>query len=350
MFGTRRWILGLALSSTLLACGGGSGGARGDGGGGGEAGWVYHEIAGAACGNGSAWGVATNLRPGATDVVVFLAGGGACWDAESCFALGAAVHIDEDVGEATVVAEAEALEPFLFSRQTGTGPFAEASFVYVPYCTGDLHAGRRVADYDVLGQTRSVHHVGAENLDALLARWDDLLPQPERLWLSGASAGGFGAALNWWRFRQRFPQASAVHVIDDSGPPIDVPAARFADWVGAWDLEQPADCADCADGFSRLLPHYAQALPSGDRFAYLGFANDSVIALYYGDGTDVIGTKLSGLRTTLEGDARFGGFFLEGTDHVVLSNPQRATAAGLSAATWVEQFVTAAPEWTTTGP
>jgi hypothetical protein len=338
-----------ALSCASLACGGGDHGGAPDGGPA-AAGWTYHAIDGARCGNGSPWGVATSVQPGATEVVVFLAGGGACWDSATCFELGAAVHVAEDLPSATVLAEARALEGWLFSRQANLAPFPTASFVYLPYCTGDLHAGRRVASYPVGAGTREVHHLGAANLDRLLAGWDDLLPPPGRLWLAGVSAGGFGATLNWWRFRARFPAAAAIDVIDDSGPAIDVPAGRFADWVAAWELEQPAGCADCADGLSLLLPHYAAALPASDRYAYLGYEADAVIALYYGEGADVIAAKHAALRTALEAEPRFGGFFLAGGDHVVLADPTRSTTSGVSAATWIDQLIDGSPGWATTGP
>jgi hypothetical protein len=335
-----------ALAALAIGCGDGAtvgpDAAAGD--------WRYHEVAGAACGNGSPWGVATRIWPGASEVVVFLAGGGACWDGDSCYVVGAAVHLDEDLGAATVLDEARALEPWLFSRDPEVGPFAGASFVYVPYCTGDLHAGQRVAEHLALGQTRTAHHVGGSNLGLLLDQWDAWLPEPERLWLTGVSAGGFGATLNWWRFRDRFPAADAVHVLSDSGPAIDVPGARFAAWVGAWDLIQPPGCDDCGDGFSRLLPHYDQAMPAGDRYAYLGFESDATIAIYYGDGVDAIASKHAGLRTTLEGSDRFGGFFLAGTDHVVLASPGRATSDGVVASGWVDDFIAGSDAWATVGP
>lgn len=341
-------VMALALGCAAAGCG--QDAASGEVADAGAGAWVYTEIEGAACGNGSPWGVATSVRPGATEVLVVLAGGGACWDVESCYGLGAAVHFDETLSAATVLGEATALEGWLFARDPEVGPFAEASFVYVPYCTGDLHAGRRVAEYQVLAETRAGHHVGASNLDRLLATWDQLLPSPERLWLSGGSAGGFGATLNWWRFRDRFPEAVAVDVIDDSGPAIDAPPARFGDWIAAWDLEQPPGCADCAEGLSRLLPHYAAAMPPGDRYAYLGYQSDAVIALYFGEGVDAISRKHAELRATLEASDRFGGFFLEGTEHVVLADPGRSTSSGLSAAAWIERFVAGAPDWDSAGP
>src|SRR5690606_26278328 len=140
------------------------------------------------------------------------------------------------------------------------------------------------------------------------------------------------------------------HVLDDSGPPIDAPGARFADWVASWDLEAPPGCADCTDGLSRLLPHYSAAMPPGDRYAYLGFESDAVVALYWGEGVDAIAAKQAALRDTLAAAPAFNGFFLSGTEHVVLTSPGRATSGGVSAEAWVEQLVAGDPAWDTVGP
>ena len=52
-------------------------------------------------------------------------------------------------------------------RARATNPFRAASYVFIPYCTGDLHAGSNVATYDVLGP-RKFAHVGRRNVEALL--------------------------------------------------------------------------------------------------------------------------------------------------------------------------------------
>src|SRR5690606_7056406 len=108
--------------------------------------WEYEVVEGASCGNGSPLGVAVQRSDASDDVLLYFAGGGACWDAASCFALRAAVHIDEDVGEGVVLAEAQAPEVRVFlDRDDPSNAFPNASYVYVPYCTGDLHAGTQIA-------------------------------------------------------------------------------------------------------------------------------------------------------------------------------------------------------------
>src|SRR5689334_15039055 len=60
--------------------------------------WTWVTIDGMKCGNGSATGVGVSLSDRSDDVVVLLNGGGACWDAQTCFVLHTASSIDTDFG------------------------------------------------------------------------------------------------------------------------------------------------------------------------------------------------------------------------------------------------------------
>jgi len=134
----------------------GGGGSTGVGGSGGEGGgvavsepiegpidvWAWRPIEGTRCGNGSTAGVAVNLHKGSTDLVIFVSGGGACWNDDMCNgAMPQSVHLHEDLTEAIVLPEAPAVD------RSPQSPFATASAAYVPYCTGDLHWGDKTGDY-----------------------------------------------------------------------------------------------------------------------------------------------------------------------------------------------------------
>jgi hypothetical protein len=302
--------------------------------------WTYVPLVGARCGNGSQYGVAVNGAPDAQRLVIFLDGGGACWDTNTCFVLNAATFIADTLSPDFVRDRARLLERWLFSRSPNVGPFADAAFVYAPYCTGDLHSGRRVASYQVLAETRDVHHVGAENLDALAQQVSGVFPNVERLWLTGASAGGYGAILNWWRFADALPQAR-VDVIDDSGPPITVPGERWSAWTSTWSLEVPPDCEDCAQDIAAVVPHFLASMPES-RVGILSYDYDPVIASYY--GTDLEGTKngLDGLAVVLA-DTSSALFRLQGSDHVVLADPYRSSSNGIKAHQWIESLVSGLP-------
>ena len=311
--------------------------------------WTYVEIEGAVCGNGTPLGVAVSLRSSSDRVLLYLQGGGACWDAGTCFALRSASHLEDTLDEATVLSEATSLDPYLFNRDPSVGPFADANIVYVPYCTGDLHAGSNVHTYATATGPREVHHVGADNADLILARLSATVPAPSRVWLAGASAGGYGVTLNFWRARARWP-GTRVDVLNDSGPTIDQVAARWTLAVAAWDIQLPPGCDTCSDGYSEILPHYARTISDEYRFGLLGYRQDGVIALYFGHLGPEVERRLDLLRAGTQGTTQQRTFFLDGTQHVVLTDPTRATSGGLRADAWVRQMVTDDPTWAEAGP
>ena len=149
---------------------------------------------------------AAGRSSGGGELFLYFMGGGACWDASTCFVLNTPVHgpfgaAQWDGTGAPAVARA------LIGRAP-RNPFRDASYVFVPYCTGDLHAGSNVATYDVLGP-RPFAHVGRRNVEALLPRLRATWPAPARVVISGSSAGGFGATLNYDLFAARYPGAQA---------------------------------------------------------------------------------------------------------------------------------------------
>lgn len=69
--------------------------------------------------------------------------------------------------------------------------------VYVPYCTGDIYSGDKVAVYDnpQAAQPPLVwHHNGLRNTRAVVAWLKNNLQRPAQLLTTGCSAGGGQAA------------------------------------------------------------------------------------------------------------------------------------------------------------
>lgn len=357
---TTRWLAVFMLAVAAAACGD-EAGAPVDGGGvdaahpdsGGvsivapDETWTAVKVEGMRCGNGSAMPIAVNLSARSTRVVLFLQGGGACWDASTCYGLASASHLDDTLDAATVLSEAATLTSTLFVRDTTSNPFADASFVYVPYCTGDLYAGRNTMTYDWLGVSHVVAHVGAANLDLLLARLVATFPSPERITFAGISAGGYGVTLNWWRVRRAFPGVR-VDVVNDSGTPIDFASDRWPAMKASWALELPPGCAGCAAGMSALLPHYDTTIGDG-RFALFSYHDDATIALYTGVGSE-FGARLDALRATASNARAEYTYVIAGTSHVVLATPAVATSDGVVAADWLRDFAKDAPSFTSVGP
>ena len=107
-------------------------------------------------------------------------------------------------------------------RENLPAALRDATVVFVPYCTGDVHSGSAVATYASPLPGRDAitwRHVGHANVLAFLKRLGATFPDPGRLVISGSSAGGFGSMSNYPEFRRYWPDAKA-YLVDDSGPPL----------------------------------------------------------------------------------------------------------------------------------
>jgi hypothetical protein len=320
--------------------------------------WTYVEFPEARCGNGTATGIAVNLTDRSPDVLIFLQGGGACWDYSTCFGIPGfipplASHIEETMDEGPVLAEAQAV-PFAFDRNQLANPFRDASFVYVPYCTGDIYGGDAVQTYTSGQTSKTVHHRGRANLEAFLSRLVPTFPGAQRVWLAGVSAGGYGATVNWELARAYF-DGVRVDVLNDSGAPVDFDPSRFRAMKASWNLSIPADCPDCEDSIAALLPHYATRITSPSRYGFLSFREDTVISGssfpfgFSGQDFATFGQGLDALRAAAGENQKT--FYVEGRGHVLLSvNPSPQTADELTAIGWINQLVTDDAAWDHAGP
>lgn len=368
---TRATILILALAT---ACGGGGGGAIDDAAGSDDAAeidapagdghidatagpitapleqWTWVPIDGMACGNGAATGVGVNLTTRSDRLLIFLNGGGACWDAQTCFVLRSAAHVETGYGAAEFAAVSASLAGYrLFSRD-GSNPFADASFVFVPYCTGDVHSGHHVATYATAGGPRELHHVGQLNLAALWPRLAATRPGADLVWLAGASAGGYGVMLQQSRARAAFAGAT-VHALSDASNPVDTEATRWAAMKAAWSLDVPAGCADCADGFGGWPAHLRATMPAGSRWGLLMTTQDQVISQYMAMTGPQLEAASLAVRDAMTAGSGQAAFVIAGTQHVLTTAaPPPVTTGGVTLGDWIRDFAVGAAGWRSVGP
>lgn len=306
--------------------------------------WTYVAIPGGACANGSAYGVAVNRTDRSDRVMIFMQGGGACYDQITCYLLRTATHVSDTLDAGDVVAEAEAMGDYFPAHDDTTSPFASATYVYLPYCTGDAHTGSAVTDH---GGTET-HHYGGINVAGVAAATQAAFPDADRVWVTGASAGGYGAMVNWYRFRAAFP-AARVDVLDDSGPPVDIEAGRWAMMTGAWGVVPPPDCPDCLDGLSHVIDYYMTSVTDGDHYALMQATQDATIRGYTGLTAMELETGVRALADTFAASSAFHVYVVDSNEHVLLDNPAR-TSAGVVLGDWVADFATDDAAWTNVVP
>ncbi|AOJ04828.1 hypothetical protein WS70_24015 [Burkholderia mayonis] len=195
---------------------------------------------GATCANGTPYRFYVNrsLQLFSKNVLVAIEPGGACWDYASCQGngeLGASNPNGIPDGYVNVIHNwafnpsglvVAMLSPILsrlpilaLSSTWQAPPTMNWHYVYLPYCTGDIHGGNAVRVYTAPDgrSTRIQQFAGLANVKAAI-EWmtQNGLSKPDQLLVWGASAGGYGSALNYASIRTALqPRKSAL--FDDSG-------------------------------------------------------------------------------------------------------------------------------------
>lgn len=337
-------IAALSLALLLAACGGEEPLPEGA--------FTWMPLPGAVCSDGSPTGIGVEPGPGPSpDVLVFLDGGGACWNALTCFALGSAAA--GPYGAAQLAADVEAQRAGSLLDRTAPGnPFAGFTFVFVPYCTGDVHAGNAVRTYP--GAPRPWHHRGAANLEAAFGWLASGLPAPSRVVVAGSSAGGFGSLHAFDLARTTWPSAKG-YLVDDSGPPLDeIPQATVDAWYQEWNMGEvvtPLCGAACQQDLSLAFPALAARYPA-DRLALLSSTQDTVIRWFFGDlatltpmDAATFESGVRGLAAAMEELGSAHAFVVPGATHTMLAGPAAFTSGGVGLFEWLRRQVEDDPAW-----
>ena len=251
--------------------------------------WTWVDVPEAKCRDGSSTGIGVRMHPGATQLAIYLEGGGACFHDASCAINDVLASWSETDFDAWVTATGSA---GIFDPTRDDNPLRGWNMVYVPYCTGDVHAGA-AEHVDVPGDAapKDQMFVGYTNIGWYLRRLVPTFAGASHVLVTGTSAGGFGAALNYDRFAEGFCGAR-VTLVDDSGPPMadDYLAPCLQQrWRDLWNLDStlPADCAACRGADGGGLVHYVDYLSQKYPKQQLGLISsnqDSIISLFFGYG------------------------------------------------------------------
>lgn len=190
-----------------------------------------HTDTGAVCGDGSPYKFFVNRVPNTSNTIIYMEGGGACWDYESCSGQSGIRGARNPNGipddyMALKNPAASLVSPFVFRLHPWTRTKTQNwNMVYVPYCTGDIYAGDKTTIYeDKTGANEPLvwHHNGLRNVRAVTAWLKDNLPKPAQMVSTGCSAGGTGSLSNYFPLRRDIaPQRSFL--INDSGPVFSAP-------------------------------------------------------------------------------------------------------------------------------
>jgi len=250
--------------------------------------WEKVEIPGLKCGNDSQYKIFVNYSDSNDNLLIAMEPGGACWDYDSCTGKngvrGAANPngITDDhytFGQIT--------SPFLV-RGADESPTTDWNLVYLPYCTGDVFTGNRVVTYhDDTGGGPDVvfHHEGHNDMTAVVTWLDHNFTHVPKMLVTGQSAGGVGALVNYHFLRKGIHAVEKAYLLDDSGPIF--PSNSFSGLMHAkireaWDLGSISDSLPpgyTLEDMGTVNTALADEFPN-DRLATTYFQRDMNFSVY----------------------------------------------------------------------
>jgi len=307
--------------------------------------WTWVDVPGSACADGSQTGFAINPSPTPSNgVLIFLEGGGACWDATSCWGpVSTAFYVQTGYTQLAFETDPQVAAIYLLDRTNAANPFQGMNIVYIPYCTGDVFAGNAVTALSYLGVDHVTHWVGYENLSLYLDYIRSTFPSTSRVWLAGDSAGGFGAAINFEHVQHALP-STRVDVLDDSGQPIEPAPGRWTQFITAWNAQLPSGCPGCQTDPGAFVDYYNSTYPT-HRFGLISYEYDIVISPFMDISLTTFQRELYALAAHMDTSWPDGHYFIiPGSSHVGLLAPSSELMA------WVTAMVTDDPTWASSKP
>lgn len=288
------------------------------------------------------------VRRGTADgLVIFFDGGGACWDDITCaIPRRREAERDDDGFYKPELIPTDNPNRFsgIFDLTNPRNPVRDWSFVYVPYCTGDVHSGSNTATYHDpdTGEPYTIEHRGADNFRVVLNWMKDNFAQPAQLLVAGSSAGAYGASTHYPRIRAAFPRGRAL-MIGDAGQ--GVMTQSFLDQRGAsWRFALPREVfgrnlqmTPETDIVGRTAARYPR-----DRFAQYTTAHDITQSSFYAlmgvenaciAWTDAMVTGL----TQRQHQGNFRSYLASGETHAILRTPRFYTeqSGGVPLSEWL---------------
>jgi hypothetical protein len=250
--------------------------------------WTFVPFPDALCRDNTTTGIGVRIKEGSTKVAIYFEGGAACFNNASCVVNSFFQHFDQGSFDFWTGLSGNG---GIFDLSKAENPFRDWTMIYVPYCTGDVHAGNR-EHVDVPGDApKDQMFVGYRNVERYLQRLVPTFANATDVVTTGVSAGGFGAAFNYDHIAQAFCHANNT-LVDDSGPPMSdqymTPCLQKR-WRELWNMDDaiPADCVGCSNpdggGLVNYFPYLVKKHPKSI-LSLISSDEDGIISTFYGYG------------------------------------------------------------------
>lgn len=281
-------------------------------------------------------------------VLIDFAGGGACWNELTCSVAGAIFSEDAPSEASLKAAIDQNLLSGIYDQNNPDNPFKDWFLIHIPYCTGDIHWGNATQVYS---DTVTIEHKGYPNTQSALDYVKEHFDAPDELFVTGCSAGSYGAILHSSSIAETYPDAKLT-VLGDSGAGIitdDWFADSFPNWnaeaaLPEWFVTPGGSIADLTivDVYSEIANHHPNV-----RFSQYSTAFDSNQEFYFtamgGDVELWSGRLFETLNAIVEKTENFTYYITPGEVHCILPYTifYQEPATGGSVVDWINELMTA---------
>jgi hypothetical protein len=295
------------------------------------------------------------------NLVIYFQGGGACWDSMNCLY----VHTYyEEVPPLAMFSNTAGMG--IFDTENKDNPFKDWYFVYIPYCTGDIHWGANDFAYpDYLNQipgvdSWTIRHRGFVNFQLVMKWVKDNFKYPFNIFVTGSSAGGYGAIMGFPYVKEAYP-LSKVSVLGDAANGV-IGGSFETDSINNWDIQMPRwipgfengyvlgmDMADVYIDIARYyrlskLAQFTTAWDYDQTFFYhvmLNIHDPAVWNTWQPNWCNWHNGMLDLVDATADEALNYRYYIAAGYYHTIMMSPQFYTenSAGVSFAKWVSDMV-----------
>jgi hypothetical protein len=219
------------------------------------------------CSAGTPWSFWVR-RGSVNKLLVYYQGGGACWSGLTCGGLPPLINpvFKQDTGPEDNPAN---FDSGFADLDNPENPFRDWHSVFIPYCTGDVHWGDAVVDYvnEINQVPIRIRHKGYVNAQVAEKWAREHFVLPDQIFVTGSSAGSYGALVNSLPLQEFAYPSSDVSVLGDAGNGVITDdfltndlsnwgiEQNLPDWIPA--LNVPIGELDSADLWSESAKFYS---------------------------------------------------------------------------------------------
>jgi hypothetical protein len=160
------------------------------------------------CANGMPYEFFVRPVTNSQKLMIYFQAGGACWSGATC---------DDDSLLYAKGVDYGALDTYhgIFDFSNPENPVADYNTVFVTYCSADVHTGSRDETFtDTIGFQKLTHFQGYVNSQAALKWTFANFPSPEKVFITGSSAGAMGSIFFAEPIMSRYAAAPVVQLGD----------------------------------------------------------------------------------------------------------------------------------------